>query len=278
MQLVEIGYANREKFQKLFDEGQWEAGEDIFLLGAVREDTACGVVICRQEKLRVEVLWLYVDPLFRRKGIATGLLKEVEHRTRGTIVACIYEAEDGVKAFFKSQGFLLSESSVLYKFSFADARKKRMLHKYLFRFFRYKVKRLGELTTDEQEQLLEFLDGFDITAEELETGEYSSALSSCVFDTRQNMCASMLCTETEGNVFIHSMVAQTGSPTVYLLLLRHLYEELEIHRSHDTIVHFLATNPNVFKLAKKLLDDCVSEESRNIYVIKLNDNKSEQEE
>jgi GNAT superfamily N-acetyltransferase len=271
MQIVEIGHTNREKFQKLFDEGQWEAGEGIFVLGAVWEDTACGVIICRQEMLRVEVLWLYVDPLFRRNGIATGLLKEVEDKTKGTMVACIYEAEDGVKAFFKSQGFFMSESSVLYKFSFADARKKRMLHKYLFRFFRYKVKRLGELTEDEQDQLPEFWNGFDITAAEFETGEYSSSLSSCVLDTKHKICACMLCTETEGNVFIHSMVAQAGSPTVYLLLFRHLYEELEIHRSHNTVIHFLATNPNVIKLARKLLDDCVSEESRNLYVVKLND-------
>ena len=87
----------------------------------------------------------------------------------------------------------------------------------------------------------------------------------------------MLCTETEANVFIHNMVAKAGTPTVYLLLFCHLYEELEIHRSHDMVIHFLAINPNIIKLARKLLDDCVSEESRNIYVVKLNDDISEQD-
>ena len=271
MQIVEIGHTNREKFQKLFDEGQWEDAEDIFLFGAVWEDTPCGVVICRQEMMRVEILWLYVDSSFRRKGIAAELLKEVENKTKGTMVACIYEAEDGVKAFLESQGFFVSESSVLYKFSFADARKKKMLHKYLFRFFQYKVKRLSELTEEEQAQLLEFWNGFDITGAEFETGEYSLTLSSCVLDTKQKICACMLCTETQENVFIHNMAAKAGTPTVYLLLFRHLYEELEIHRSHNTIIHFLATNLNVIKLARKLLGDCVSEESRNIYAVKLND-------
>lgn len=275
MQIVEIGHTNREKFQTLFDEGQWEDEEDIVLLGAVREDTPCGVVIYRQEMSRVEVLWLYVDPFFRRKGIAAGLLNEVEQKTQGTMTACIYEAEDGVKAFLESQGFFVTESSALYKFSFADARKQRVLHKYLFRFSRYKVKCFSELTEEEQDRLPEFWNGFDITVAELETGEYSSPLSSCVLDTKHKIYACMLCTETEENVFIHRMVVRAGSPTVYLLLFRHLYEELELHRSHNTIIHFLATNSNVVKLARKLLGDRITEESRNIYAVKLNDTTSE---
>ena len=72
MEITIVRQENRQYFEPLMPSQMW-AWTD-FVLGAIVDETACGILAVQESGRLLEILYLYVAEPFRRKGVATELL------------------------------------------------------------------------------------------------------------------------------------------------------------------------------------------------------------
>ncbi len=72
------------------------AGGDVYAIGAVRDESACGILVFSATDELVNIRYLAVSPSYRRKGIARGMLQYLckYADTAVTPVTCVFPAHD----------------------------------------------------------------------------------------------------------------------------------------------------------------------------------------
>lgn len=100
---------NRKHFKKLMSEYCWNlllVRKDIFAMGAVCDNNACGYMIVERNEEGYIIQDIFVHPDFRRKGIATGfihaLVKIAEIYVEDIDIHFIQGEDDGFKKFLDS--------------------------------------------------------------------------------------------------------------------------------------------------------------------------------
>lgn len=75
MEITVVRKENQDAFENLMPRIFWE--KEYFVLGAIEENTACGVIAVHQEDTFFSIQYIYVEEEFRRRGIGTALLESV---------------------------------------------------------------------------------------------------------------------------------------------------------------------------------------------------------
>lgn len=75
MEITVVRKENQEAFENLMPGIFWE--KEYFILGAIEENTACGVIAVHQENTIFNIQYIYVAEEFRRRGIGTALLESL---------------------------------------------------------------------------------------------------------------------------------------------------------------------------------------------------------
>ena len=112
MDYLRITEATRHWFLPLLPEGeQWAMAHErqVYAIGAVRDKTACGVLVFQVVSPVVEIRFLAVAEGFRRQGVASGMLDYLCRHAWETMmpVVCTFAAadrRDPVCRFFIRQG------------------------------------------------------------------------------------------------------------------------------------------------------------------------------
>jgi ribosomal protein S18 acetylase RimI-like enzyme len=93
--------------------------EDCIIMGAIVDETACGIIIARAEEGRAQLLWIYVAEDYRRQYIGSTLFCEIadfledpdEYDLEGIICRyAVSEDDNSVNKFFGSLQFEQEET------------------------------------------------------------------------------------------------------------------------------------------------------------------------
>ena len=125
MEITIVRQENKSFFEPLMPVEQWQLAD--LVLGAIEEGTACGVLAVQEAGTFLEIHYLYVAEDYRRKGIATGLLRELHRigrRARMDGELCQFvdnEVMKGLDACFAGNRYERDEAeSTVYVTSFCD--------------------------------------------------------------------------------------------------------------------------------------------------------------
>lgn len=125
MEITVVRKENQEAFENLMPRIFWE--KEYFVLGAIEENTACGIIALRAENTIFNIQYIYVAEEFRRKGIGTALLEsvhEVAKQCGMDVLYCQYAENDDTESLIKClQKNLFSRDdndSPIYKVLFKD--------------------------------------------------------------------------------------------------------------------------------------------------------------
>lgn len=75
MEITIITDENKSYFEPLMPKEQWESS-DLFL-GAIQDETACGILAAAEDDKVLEISYLYVAEEYRNRGIASALLESL---------------------------------------------------------------------------------------------------------------------------------------------------------------------------------------------------------
>lgn len=88
------------------DRKKFEQGADMVAYGAVVQQTACGIIICYREKDTLDIEYIAVGEHYRRRGIATELVRALARRNPeiNTITATLMtdQTPEPLEKFFRS--------------------------------------------------------------------------------------------------------------------------------------------------------------------------------
>ncbi|MBE5926377.1 MAG: GNAT family N-acetyltransferase [Lachnospiraceae bacterium] len=125
MDITIVRNENQEAFENLMPSMFWEKAD--FVLGAVDENTACGIIAVCEEDTLFNIQYIFVAEEFRRRGIATALIEGIHLMAKECkidVTYCQYAENADTESLtncFKKNLFDRDEnSSHIYKVLFKD--------------------------------------------------------------------------------------------------------------------------------------------------------------
>lgn len=148
--LTGITQANIQYFRPLLMD--YELSGSNIMLGAVKNDTACGILIAHIESITGNLIltYLYIAPDFREEGIASILLDQIQILQKKNkvenIMARFWLEDQDLGGFFQAYGFQMQLVSLAYDFEIRDCKQNQVFEKYKNYRFQNECKSFQELS------------------------------------------------------------------------------------------------------------------------------------
>lgn len=268
-QLTGIGSENVAYFKHLMDTES--AIDDQVAVGAVWDNATVGMALFSTEDSTLFLDYIYVDPAYRKKGVASDILKGMQKEVAP--MGChrmevYYESSsDELDAFFNAMGFATVVDEKTYKIPASDFLASDFFQKIKDKKASNSVVSMDKLN-DRQKKLLynELVrTGFDVEA--LSEGRYDPTRSFVVYDKDGVEAKAVLYSDLERDVLtIILMVNMSNDPialTELLISLRDTIDTLDISK---LTISFLTVDEGMDKIVRKLAGDEASITEGNIVI------------
>lgn len=241
-------------------------------VGAIADDTACGVCLFDILGDALMLDYIYVVPDYRRCGVASTMLMAVRKLAidMGSLPIHVNypESAKDLHRFFLDKGFLIFRDGTAYKVpaeSFLDSNSFKKMIKINGG---HKVKSLSELSVTAKNKFKKALYAADVDADIVDDASLSPDISYFAFNEKTGEPgACLLCQKKKNTIVILYMFIFEKDATALTDILRRL--SVEVQKSGNARKYeilFVTMDKKVEAFAKKLVDDesMLSREGRTI--------------
>ncbi len=261
MEITIVRQENRQYFEPLMPGQMWEWTD--FVLGAIENGTACGVLAVQESGSILEILYLYVAEPFRRKGVATELLNalhEVGQLSQMDGEVCQYILGEETKDLEACLAYNLFQNDEEYS-KIYEVKPEDLSEKYFMRPFKGGGRILTPLSKVTARMWNQFLDR--INALPKEAGNTPQLDSMYLYDQEVSFlltkrgeaigCALIEKTD-DGYIFSYFCLLEEGSPMEMMGLLKASYETLKKKCKENDRIYINALTETVEKMVLQLTD------------------------
>ena len=274
MQLTRIGSENIDAFSHLFL--GVNAPDQEICIGAIEDDEAAGVACYNTISDALMLDYIYVDPEFRRRGIATALLedflKEIKELEPIAVHMNFPEKEESLYRFILDRKFMIFRDGTSYRTPVKNVLGSKSFQKLIAKPAKNKVVRLNELTRLEIDLIRDAMDKEGFEANLLDDPTLSDALSLVTLDQKtEKPTACVFCRQTQSEVCIVLLVNFSKDPLQLVDLIGALKDAAEKEDLMEKDLIFVTMDDDMERLPKALIssEDMIVSEGRVISAIRM---------
>ena len=184
MTLTGIGKNNIKAFEPLM--GGYTLGDIKIAVGAIQDDRAAGVLLFDILDDALMLDYIYVLPDFRKKGVATEMLKGFINEVGDPEPAAIHvnypESAGDLHGFFSSMGFKLFRDGSSYRIPAADILDTPAFNKVISGKPKHRLSRLKDITNKEKNDIKKAFENARLDSDIVDDKAISGDLSVIAFD------------------------------------------------------------------------------------------------
>ena len=193
-------------------------------------DDPVGTAVVDEDGEEVVLESLFIAPEQRRKGYGSRFIHsliEARREVGGVFVSAEFRySNEAARAFFLSCGFLLTKAVEIYYFWQKKVIKNQKARKVLFRDSKKDCRSVKMLSRQEKNLLRETIKKMGHEDIYLDMENFQPDLSSCVFDSKGNLLAFLLCSEYDNDIIVNLMGGMGKNAAAVPLTFRHVLEAL----------------------------------------------------
>lgn len=252
---------NNYRFFAPFCFGQnFVAEPNTVMLGAIEDNVTCGVAVFVIEDTIGMLTNLYVAPEYRKRNIATNLLRTFQNIAGKTGITAITVHFSDTKSnemapFLKANGFELFEQSEEYKISLQTLEKSQLFRKYVEKTKKNECISYQNLEAYQRNELVNFLMKQGFGKEWVNVNGFSEKISCVLMDRIGHITSCMLCSEYDGHVDIDLLCSTQQTPLQLFSLFTFGYQQLLKQKEPETEIRYLAANSGMALLGNQLFGE-----------------------
>ena len=260
MEITRVTKNNYRFFAPFFFGQKFDSNPNTVMLGAIEDNVACGVAVFVIENTIGMITNLYVAPKYRKRNIATSLVRTFQDVAKKTGITAITINFSDTKSnelnpFLKANGFELFEQSEEYKITLQSLEKSQLFQKYVEKTKKNECVSYQNLEAYQRNELVNFLMKQGFGKEWVNTEGFSEKISCVLTDRLGHITSCMLCSEYEGHVDIDLLYSTQQTPLQLFSLFTFVYQQLLKRNEPDTEIHYLAENEAMALFGTQLFGD-----------------------
>ncbi len=253
MQLTRVTKKNLEYFRAYLPLGHITTQQEA--LGFMTEDGyPCALALISGAGGKAGLDWIFVHPEYRRKGLGSAFLKEMENLLTGVtdVLSASYPAEVvGMDDFLVQNGYLLTEGDIVYTVPLASLCKEPEAKQVKRMAQTQEVSTLVSLNTEERLAVFTFLE--DQIGEQAILFRCKPELSFAAFDAMRHVSGAILILPEPDTktLFISALVGKGGSGA--WAVLGKALESVEREKEYqDYRIQYISTNEGIDRLSERI--------------------------
>lgn len=252
---------NNYRFFAPFCFGQnFVAEPNTVMLGAIEDNVACGVAVFVIEDTIGMLTNLYVAPEYRKRNIATNLVRAFQDVAQNAGITAITAHFSDTKRnemvpFLKANNFEIFEQSEEYKISLQTLEKSQLFRKYVEKTKKNECVSYQDLEAYQRNELVNFLRKQGFGKEWVNVEGFSEKISCVLMDRLEHITSCMLCSEYEGHVDIDLLCSTQQTPLQLFSVFTFGYQQLMNRKEPETEIHYLAANSGMALLGSQLFGE-----------------------
>lgn len=260
MEITRVTKNNYRFFAPFCFEQNFVAEPNTVMLGAIEDNVACGVAVFAIEDTIGMLTNLYVAPEYRKRNIATNLLRTFQDVAKKAGITAITVNFSDTKRndlvpFLKANGFELFEQSEEYIISLQSVEKSQLFRKYVEKTTKNECVSYQDLEAYQRNELVNFLIKQGFGKEWVKVEGFSETISCVLMDRIGHITSCMLCSEYDGHVDIDLLCSTQQNPLQLFSVFTFGYQQLLKRNEPETEIHYLAANKGMALLGNQLFGE-----------------------
>ncbi|MCR4908841.1 MAG: GNAT family N-acetyltransferase [Lachnospiraceae bacterium] len=257
MEIVKINDKNRELFEPVLMEPDYEPGSSPESLGVLEDGRAAGAAVYIRGDGELILSSIYIVPQYRGQGFGGSLLDAVIDvgREAGAwfLNASFFLSQDDIASFLFSRGFVITGFHGLYAVQAGSLLNSEYVRKRLFeREYPGICKSVGQLNRKELYSALKLFSREGYPVSRIKRKEFLPQLSFCVFDIQGNELGGILCFSSGEDMTVDYLLIHGKGRPELLLMFRHFISALKSEGYENSLCFFHAENEVVSSIVEKL--------------------------
>lgn len=253
-----IGPKNREAFGAVLPSDI--TLEDRLAVGVINDFKAAAAAVFYDLGDAVMLEYLFVDPKFRRQGIARELLERIREEFKGMGAAALHagymERSEDLGLFFKSMGFSTLKDGEAMRIPLKAFLSSKAIQGIMKGRERSRVESVVKLTSGEKKLLSQKLAEEELDEGVLNDAQLDPGLSLAALNGESGAPeACMLCEQKDSEVVLLLLANFTHDPANLMDLFRAFQKEITARGLEESELLLVAMNETMTKLLERLCEE-----------------------